>query len=247
MRIAPLRIWLQSASLMAVLAGYCLLLAMHQALSAVQRREVHLHLAAQQAGLLGSDLRARDLSLPELRALLRERPSLPGLELSLVSVPRQDDPALELPEPELLRRGAESWLVSTVTIVQDGGKPFGLQVSQDVTASVQQEQLRFWLLVVAAGVSSLFTSVLLRLVLRRGLTRPLEAFSEQLGRMQAPPQPGDLIPLDSQPEELRPIALAFNDLQQRLSGSWERQRNFVDGVAHELRTPITLVSGHAQR
>ncbi len=36
-------------------------------------------------------------------------------------------------------------------------------------------------------------------------------------------------------------------MQQRLAVSWERQRTFVDGVAHELRTPITLISGHTQR
>ena len=35
-------------------------------------------------------------------------------------------------------------------------------------------------------------------------------------------------------------------MQQRLASSWEQQRAFVDGVAHELRTPITLISGHAQ-
>ncbi|MEX0588112.1 MAG: HAMP domain-containing sensor histidine kinase, partial [Cyanobium sp.] len=122
-----------------------------------------------------------------------------------------------------------------------------LLVEQNVSASVRQERLAFWLLAVAAGVSSLFTSGLLRLVLQRGLVQPLEEFTAQLSATQAPPQPSDQIPVAEQPEELRPIAGAFNDLQSRLAVSWERQRSFVDGVAHELRTPITLISGHAQR
>ena len=46
--------------------------------------------------------------------------------------------------------------------------------------------------------------------------------------------------------ELQPIVEAFNQLQSRLAEAWQRERRFVDGVAHELRTPITVISGHAQ-
>jgi signal transduction histidine kinase len=43
------------------------------------------------------------------------------------------------------------------------------------------------------------------------------------------------------------IARSFNRLGQRLMASWSHQKTFVDGLAHELRTPITLISGHTQR
>jgi signal transduction histidine kinase len=134
-----------------------------------------------------------------------------------------------------------------VPLALSDGSRAQLLVEQNVTSSVQQERLAFWLLVVAAGVSSLFTSGLLRLVLQRGLVQPLQEFTTQLSATQASSLAWDQIPVAEQPEELQPIALAFNNLQQRLSVSWERQRSFVDGVAHELRTPITLISGHAQR
>ena len=49
-----------------------------------------------------------------------------------------------------------------------------------------------------------------------------------------------------QSQELQPIVEAFNQLQSRLAEAWQRERRFVDGVAHELRTPITVISGHAQ-
>ena len=49
-----------------------------------------------------------------------------------------------------------------------------------------------------------------------------------------------------QSRELQPIVEAFNQLQSRLAEAWQRERRFVDGVAHELRTPITVISGHAQ-
>ncbi|WP_255024501.1 sensor histidine kinase KdpD [Cyanobium sp. T1G-Tous] len=237
MRISPLRLWLQSTSLLAVLAGYSLLLLLNQGVAVLQRRLAH----EQLVSALVAELQRRASTSQELDALL-SRSLLPGLQLRLLRgvPPAKAAPALE-------QRLDEGWLTSAQPLQLGDGPTYTLLVEQNVSASVQQERLAFWLLAVAAGVSSLFTSGLLRLVLQRGLVRPLQEFTAQLAATQAPPVPSDQIPVAEQPEELQPIALAFNDLQQRLSVSWERQRSFVDGVAHELRTPITLISGHAQR
>jgi two-component system, OmpR family, sensor kinase len=237
LRISPLRIWLQSTSLLAVLAGYSLLLLFNQQLAGQQRTAAHAQLAEQLVAELSSRARERSQLQPLLNAAL-----LPGLRLQLVLVPLQAES-----KPALQSRDGQEWLVSRLPLAMADGSSATLQVEQNVTASVQQEWLALWLLVVAAGVSSLFTSGLLRLVLRRGLVQPLQEFTAQLAATQAPPLPSDQIPVAEQPEELQPIAEAFNDLQERLRASWERQRSFVDGVAHELRTPITLISGHAQR
>ena len=239
-RISPLRLWLQSTSLLAVLAGYSLLLLFNQNLSGLQRRTAHWQLVDEVA----ADIVTRARSRPQLEALL-DGAQLPGLELELLPPGQAAAPA-DAP-PTSVSRGGQDWLVSQVPLLLADGSAVTLAVEQNVTTSVQQEWLAFWLLVVAAGASSLFTSALLRLVLRRGLVQPLEEFTAQLAATQAPPLPSDQIPVADQPEELQPIATAFNALQQRLAASWERQRSFVDGVAHELRTPITLISGHAQR
>ena len=78
--------------------------------------------------------------------------------------------------PQLLHSDGQTWLVSVTPLAEGAdGAPRSLKVSQNVTASVQQ-----------------------------------------------------------QPQELRPIATAFNAMQQHLATSWEQQRAFVDGVAHEL-------------
>ena len=239
-QISPLRIWLQSSSLLAVLAGYSLLLLFNQQIAGIQRNSAHLQLVDQLAAEIALKAQVRS----QLQSLL-DAALLPGLRLQLRPV-RQAALGRASP-PALVRNGSQEWLVSSVSLALADGSRAQLLVEQDVTASVQQERLAFWLLVVAAGVSSLFTSGLLRLVLRRGLVQPLQEFTNQLSATQAPPLASDQIPVAKQPEELQPIALAFNDLQQRLTVSWERQRSFVDGVAHELRTPITLISGHAQR
>jgi len=239
-RISPLRLWLQSTSLLAVLAGYSLLLLLNQQLAGLQRQTAYRQFVAQ----LAADLQSRARSLEQLQPLL-DGALLPGLQLQLLPSRQAASPAGEPPTFE--SRGDQNWLVSQLPLSLMDGSSATMVVQQNVTASVQQERLAFWLLAVAAGVSSLFTSGLLRLVLRRGLVQPLQEFTTQLSATQAPPLASDQIPVAEQPEELQPIALAFNDLQQRLTVSWERQRSFVDGVAHELRTPITLISGHAQR
>ena len=239
-RISPLRLWLQSTSLLAVLAGYSLLLLANQQLAALQRQAAYSQFVEQLADELQSRSRSREQLQPLLDGAL-----LPGLQLQLLPPRQAASPAGA--SPAFQSRGDQDWLVSSVSLALLDGSRVGLLVEQNVTASVQQERLAFWLLVVAAGLSSLFTSGLLRLVLRRGLVQPLQEFTTQLSATQAPPLASDQIPVSEQPEELQPIALAFNDLQQRLTVSWERQRSFVDGVAHELRTPITLISGHAQR
>ncbi|MCP9806433.1 HAMP domain-containing histidine kinase [Cyanobium sp. T1B-Tous] len=237
MRISPLRLWLQSTSLLAVLAGYSLLLLLNQGVAGLQRRLAHEQLVGELVG----ELQSRAANGEQLEPLLSQA-LLPSLRLRVLrgASPRANPPKLQ-------RRDGEGWLTSVQPLQLDDGSSFTLMVEQNVTASLQQERLAFWLLAVAAGVSSLFTSGLLRLVLQRGLVQPLQEFTALLDSTQAPPVPGDQIPVVDQPEEFQPIASAFNDLQGRLATSWERQRSFVDGVAHELRTPITLISGHAQR
>ncbi len=239
MRVSPLRLWLQSTTLLAVLAGYSLLLLFNQSIASLQRRASHQQLVEQVVAAIT----ARARRPQELQSVLASV-VLPGMELRLL--PGSGAAAIPRSATQDSRLGRD-WLVSAVPLPLVDGSSVMLLVQQDVTASVQQEWFGFWLLSAAAGVSSLFTSGLLRLVLRRGLVQPLEEFTAQLASTQAPPQPSDQIAVAEQPEELQPIATAFNDLQQRLSASWERQRSFVDGVAHELRTPITLISGHAQR
>lgn len=235
-----MRLWLQSTSLLAVLAGYSLLLLFNQQLAGLQRNAAHRQLAEQLAAELSSKAVERRQLEPLLAAVL-----LPGWRLQLLQ-PWGSHASEAAALPALESRGGQEWLVSQVPLALADGSRTTLLVEQNVTASVQQERLAFWLLVVAAGVASLFTSALLRLVLRRGLVQPLAEFTAQLQATQAPPTPDDTIDVAAQPEELQPIALAFNALQERLRASWERQRAFVDGVAHELRTPITLISGHTQ-
>jgi two-component system OmpR family sensor kinase len=221
--LPSLRLWLQSTSVLAVLAGFSLLLLLNQLVSGWQRNKAHLDLVLQ---------------------LTHTRPQhsgrlLPGLQVQMLAGWVEQRPRLE-------RSDGQSWLVSITPLPPGPGGLQSLKLSQNVSNSVQREWLSFLLFVAMAGSFALLTAGLLRLVLQRGLVQPLDELCQQLDALQAPPAPLVVLAEENQPSELRPIVAAFNAMQERLAGSWEQQRSFVDGVAHELRTPLTLILGHAQ-
>ncbi len=53
------------------------------------------------------------------------------------------------------------------------------------------------------------------------------------------------IPVDGH-DELAHLGHTFNDMLDRLEDSFDSQRAFLNDVAHELRTPITIARGHLE-
>ena len=88
-------------------------------------------------------------------------------------------------------------------------------------------------LVVSAAIASSLAGRVLRPV--RELTRTARGISESelTGRI---PVEGD--------DELAELGRTFNAMVDRLEAGFRTQRQFLDDVAHELRTPITIVRGH---
>lgn len=230
MRSLPsLRLWLLSSSVLSVVAGYTLLLGINGALASKQRLAAHQALVQS----LADQHRSSGLNPRALQLL--------GVEIALQGAGAAQLPWLDQGMPET------AWLVSATPVRSQANQKQLLVVRQDVSASLAYERNLQLLLIAAAGASTLLTAALLRLVLWRGLVRPLNDLSDQLDALQADGLGEQLIDLKQQPLELQPIASAFNGLQQRLAAAWQRERRFVDGVAHELRTPITLISGRSQR
>jgi two-component system, OmpR family, sensor kinase len=231
---ASLRMWLQSTTVLAVLAGYTVLVVLTVSLNRIGRRQEHQLLIDRVSEALIQRMTSEKDFDRTIQELL-----MPGLEVQLV-------PSLPETTPQLRWVGNRVLMVSTSPLILRDGLPRGMLLRQDVTDSISQQNLALQLLAAAAGASAMLTGLLLRPVMRFGLVQPLQALSDQLSAYRSVSDPPPPLHVESQPEELQPIAATFNAMQERLSSSWERQRTFVDGVAHELRTPITLISGHAQ-
>ena len=254
---------LQATSLLAVLAGYVVLLLVNRQLTVRMRHQRH-HVNAErvaealrQAGdgeslpQLLADFSSSS-QLIWLQAGASEPPILPsGMAFARIHPGR---PLLKAADAALGRSaGAMSefvfqdrfYFICSMPIWW-GGRSYQVRFLDDFTQQAEQERLVNLLLVALAGASALFSSALLRLVIHQGLL-PLESFSGTLSGLSSGSLSEQRLQLSGQPLELHPIIDAFNGLLDRLTEAWEHQRTFVNGVSHELRTPITLISGYSRR
>jgi signal transduction histidine kinase len=78
----------------------------------------------------------------------------------------------------------------------------------------------------------------------RRMTRPMNSLIDAAGRIEA----GDYSTqvAESGPRDLRSVARAFNQMSARLKSSDEQRRGFLAELAHEFRTPLTVIRGQAE-
>ncbi len=104
------------------------------------------------------------------------------------------------------------------------------------------DQIRRTLIVSAAGATVI--ALLLGVFLARTLTRPLlELTSATYAVAQ-----GDLaqmVPVRSQ-DELGRLAKSFNQMNAKLARLRDLRRQMTADIAHELRTPLSIIIGHAE-
>ena len=128
-------------------------------------------------------------------------------------------------------------LLYTAVPVIDAGRPVGaVRITQSV-AGVDDRVRRNVLVVVGVGLAALALGLGLAWVLAGSLADPLRRLARTARRVED----GEL---DARADvtgarEHREVALAFNDMTDRLAQSLEAQREFVGNASHQLRTPLT--------
>ena len=126
----------------------------------------------------------------------------------------------------------------------ENGQSYLIQVAQDRSVDEQFEK-EFGLLVVVVLVCGIFASAMIAVtVTRRGL-RPLNAMTRSLKRV-GPNRFHERVPVAEWPRELRPVAVAFDEMMDRLEDSFNRLSQFSADLAHELRTPLANIRGEAE-
>lgn len=125
--------------------------------------------------------------------------------------------------------------VVTFTVVLAGlvASAFGIVHAGDWLRVVSVVALVLLFLVFAGGAGRV-----------RRMARPMGDLVEGAGRIEA----GDYSARVREygPPELRSVARAFNAMSARLQASDEQRRTFLADVAHELRTPLSVIQGQAE-
>lgn len=127
---------------------------------------------------------------------------------------------------------------------EEGGQSYLIQVAQDRSVDEQFEK-EFGLLVVVVMVVGIFASIMIAItVTRRGL-KPLNTMTDSLMRV-GPTRLNERVLATEWPRELQPVAIAFDDMLDRLEDSFNRLSQFSADLAHELRTPLANIRGEAE-
>jgi len=145
--------------------------------------------------------------------------------------------------PKDYRKGSK--LFSLVSLNEESGsQPYTLQVAQDRSSDERVERNFAVLFVMVLCGSVLASAFIAVIVTKRGL-RPLREMTQSVARIGPTHLKERVTPADW-PRELKPLAIAFDDMLKRLDDSFTRLSQFSADLAHELRTPIANMIGEAQ-
>jgi signal transduction histidine kinase len=130
----------------------------------------------------------------------------------------------------------EELLFTAVPVLDQGRIVGAVRVTQS-NAAVGERVRRNVLVVVAVGLAALVLGLVLAWVLAGSLARPLRALAGTARRVED----GEL---DARADvtgarEQQEVAIAFNEMTDRLGQALEAQREFVGNASHQLRTPLT--------
>jgi signal transduction histidine kinase len=103
-------------------------------------------------------------------------------------------------------------------------------------------RVNFVLLFATLGATAV--SLVLGVVLARGLTRPLKELTAATRKVAA----GDLSAHVSvrSGDELGELATSFNQMNAELARGRDLRRQMTADIAHDLRTPLSIILGHAE-
>jgi two-component system heavy metal sensor histidine kinase CusS len=155
----------------------------------------------------------------------------------------RQEPASAVAGRKNYRRGAK--LFSLIALNQEsGGQVYTVQIAQDRSSDERVER-EFAILFVVVLSGSVLASALIAVTITKHGLRPLREMTQSLGRI-GPTHLKERVVPGSWPLELQPLAIAFDDMLERLDDSFTRLSQFSADLAHELRTPIANMLGEAQ-
>ena len=140
----------------------------------------------------------------------------------------------------------KSFLLKTVWIEDGSKEKRRYKVQMALCVASQEKVLANYrqMMAVALVLGILSSTFICIVIIRRGM-RPLAEITETTQRISAS-RLHERIAALRWPKELTPLAVAFDDMLDRLEDSFSRLSRFSADLAHELRTPINGLMGTAE-
>jgi signal transduction histidine kinase len=103
---------------------------------------------------------------------------------------------------------------------------------------------RFNLQILLSGLTAIGLALLLAIILSRTLTRPIRELTSAT-QVVSEGNLAQQVPVRSR-DELGQLATSFNHMSADLARSLNLRRQMTADIAHELRTPVSIILGHAE-
>jgi two-component system, OmpR family, heavy metal sensor histidine kinase CusS len=141
--------------------------------------------------------------------------------------------------------GGPDMLIATVMIAANAARPpVQLQVAVSYSPNVRTMRVFGSALAALSALGSLAVLLLSYSVTRIGLA-PLTRLTREASAV-SPNNRSQRLNTASLPLELSDLANSFNGALERLDGAYARLESFNADVAHELRTPVTILIGQTE-
>ena len=125
-----------------------------------------------------------------------------------------------------------------------GESPKGIVIASTPTAATSQMLTRISNIFLTASVFVVLLAVLAVIAFARRESRPLQQMAKVANAFAHGNLKARVKLEDDYSEEMEELALAFNNMALSLQKSEYQRQEFVANVSHELKTPMTTISGY---
>jgi two-component system sensor histidine kinase MprB len=141
--------------------------------------------------------------------------------------------------------GGEPIRVYAAPIAEVGGPASGgVVLVAASTADIEDTVHELGLLLLLCGAAAVFAGGLAAALLTRRSTRPLRQLSSSAAEIERTGDASRRLSAPATPEEISDLARTLNSMLAALEQSRERERRFLADAGHEMRTPLTSLSGN---
>ena len=138
----------------------------------------------------------------------------------------------------------ERYIVSTAIRDIHNGNFIGFVMVSSPTAGTASVLKRITDMYLLISLLVVILAVLLMTFYARRTSKPLRTMAKAANAFGHGDLKARVSVADGSPEEIRELALAFNNMARSLEKSEYQRQEFVANVSHELKTPMTTIGGY---